>query len=789
MRAKMIFNVMSISVEAGNVWRALSVLALIVSAFALKRYWESLELHTRGVRLSLVIMRAASLLLLVGALAGVRLDYQTRTPGRVLVHYLQNQSAGVEKNTSQQSAEDASIERALSALRNSGFEPVLTKELSDVRGSSNNQEQNQSFAAAVLLTDAALEQTLARREVERAGAAAGDAPVYVVTELSPSIGPTVALESVMLQGRPVRGVPVTLRCTVHGLGMSGHESLLTISDAARVQASTRVSWTSDDEWQTVALEVVPKVAGWTDYVARIEPAGGEDAALLSRSLTIYAEERRMRVLFFEGEPTWEAKFIRRALEQSGLFELDYFAQVSRAATLGSATTAAGAQGEGESTAQPAQQSAGKAEAVASPEAKLHAALQSATSINAYDLVIVGATPNTMLSAAEAARLSAFVERRGGGLVITGGNSFAGSAAAPNGRLYALMPADIDTRGFASDTQQVSQGTPLEAEKTRGQTALVPTAAGEVGPLGGYLSASEGALSAVLTGQGLSLRGLHPGAVVLATGGQAGVGGVAAANNAAGGVPLVAAMRYGAGRVLVFAPGDSWRIRTSASGAQDEQSGPYGALWQGIALWTAEGARPQVEVVLDTESPAVGQLVTAELRVRDASFTPSGIERVKAHLQPLQAEEAGEAETATSASGAQEIVFAPDTSEASVWRASFIAPARGRFSLEADFLANKERGNTEKRFSVVAPARIEAGAALDTLRRAARSSGGEMFSADQLNALLERLSRNTPGAQTSERRTWELRTWPPLAFLLALLLSAEWLTRRLKSRNERTDVGY
>ena len=87
------------------------------------------------------------------------------------------------------------------------------------------------------------------------------------------------------------------------------------------------------------LEVVPKIAGWTDYVARIEPAGGEDAALLTRSLTLYTEERRMRVLFFEGEPTWEAKFIRRALEQSGLFELDYFAQVSRAATLGAATAA------------------------------------------------------------------------------------------------------------------------------------------------------------------------------------------------------------------------------------------------------------------------------------------------------------------------------------------------------------------------------------------------------------------------------------------------------------------
>jgi hypothetical protein len=797
MHAKMIFNVMSIGVEAGSFWRALAVAALAVSVFALNRYWQSLETHTRRVRLSLVLLRAASLLLLVGALAGVRLDYRKVTPGRVLVHYVQNRFASTEENSNRSSTEDAAIERAVASLRRSGFEPVVSKDLNAVPGV---EEQSKSFAAAVLLTDAALGATAARREVEHVGAAAGDAPVFVVTDLAPADKPSVALESVMLQGRPVRGVPVTLRCTVHGRGMSGHESLLTVSDAARVQASARVTWTSDDEWQTVALEVVPKIAGWADYVARIEPAGGEDVALLTRSLTLFTEERRMRVLFFEGEPTWEAKFIRRALEQSGLFDLDYFAQVSRAATLGAATAAAGAQGEGETVDQSGQQSAGKTErAGASPEAKLHAALQSAASLNAYDLVIVGATPNAMLSAAEAARLGSFVEQRGGGLVITGGNSFAGSAPAPNGRLYALMPADVDPRGFASETQQVAQGAPLEAEKTRGQRALVPTEAGTVGPLRGYLGASEGTLSAVLTGQGLSLRGLRPGAVVLATSGQSGGG--AAVNNAGGGsggaaasnagsVPLVAAMRYGAGRVLVFAPGDSWRIRTSATGAQDEQSGPYGALWQGIALWTAEGARPQVEIVLDTESPAVGQQVTAELRVRDAAFAPLSIERVKARLQPLQAEETGEAataETTTNASGAQEILFVPDAFEENVWRASFIAPARGRFSLEAEFASNQERGSTEKRFAIVAPTRMEAGASTDTLRRAARSTGGEMFSADQLNNLLERLSQHTLNAQTTEQRTFELRTWSPLAFLLALLLCAEWLILRMKDKGGRMKI--
>ena len=773
---------MSLGVEASNVWRALAVAALAVSAFVLKQYWQSLKAYPRRMRILIVMLRAMSLLLLVGALAGVRLNYESMTPGRLLVLYAQNENVSAEDSAARSSVEEATMERTVAALKREGFEPVVAATQSSV---ALRPEQQEGFAAAVLLTDGAMRASHANREVERAGAAAGGVPVYIVTNPKQSDGPTVSLESVSVQGRRVRGVPVTFRCVVHGRGMRGHESLLTISDTARVQASSRVTWNNDDEWQTIMLEVVPKVAGWMDYVARIEPAGGEDASLLSRPLTIYVEESRLRVLFFEGEPTWEAKFVRRALEQSGLFDLDYFAQVSRAATLGATATAGAQQSEGENAGQPAEADAGKAtSAGATPEAKLHAALRSAASLNAYNVIIVGTTPNTMLSADEAARLSSWVAGRGGGLVIMGGNSFSGSIAAPGGKLYALMPTDVDPRGLASETQQVSRGAPLEAEKTRSPVALVPTEAGAVGPLSGYLSASEGRLAGVLTGQGFSLRGLRPGANILASAGQGSVNVASNSSNpGAAGVPLIAAMRYGAGRVLAFAPADSWRIRTSASGAQDDTSGPFGALWQGIALWTAEGARPAVEIVLDDESPATGELVTAEIRVRDASFASIKIDRVKARLQPL-AEDTGGAAAATTTSAVpqpQEILFQPDERDASVWRARFIAPVRGRFSLEADYFANGKSGSALKFFGVVARTPLESGAANDILRRAARESGGDLFAADEINTLLERLNAQRLSAVESVRRTWELRTWPPLAFILALLLSVEWLARRIKEQ--------
>jgi hypothetical protein len=257
--------------------------------------------------------------------------------------------------------------------------------------------------------------------------------------------------------------------------------------------------------------------------------------------------------------------------------------------------------------------------------------------------------------------------------------------------------------------------------------------------------------------------------VLAVAGQPGADGTSET-----GATLVAAMRYGAGRTLVFAPADSWRIRTSASGDEDSMGGAFNALWQGIALWTAAGAQPPVEIVLSDESPAEGSMVTAELRVRDASFAPAKIEKLGALLQPLT-EDAGDSSAAITAQQ-REIIFAPDSLDKSVWRARFTLHTRGRFVLETEYAANGKSGRMEKYFAVVAASPPAPGAALDTLRRVSRESGGELIAAADINALTERLLAARASTQ-SVRRTWELRTWWPLALIIPLLLSIEWFLRR------------
>lgn len=732
----------------GNIGRAMLVAALIVSGYVLVRYWRSLSEHAGTTRNSLTSLRAASLLLMACALAGLHLEYESASRARVLL-----QTRG---------GEDVLARKMVDALEANNFEVVRA----DAETGAEISNQDSSFVAAVLLTDGAVSAKDARGAVERTSGDAVGAPVYVLTKTQGSEAPSIALESVSVAGRANRGVALTVRCSVHARGMQGRESLVTVSDDAKVQTAARVRWTTNDERQVVTLSMIPKVAGWINYTAKVEAAGGEDKGLLSRPFTLYVEERRLRVLFFEGEPTWEAKFIRRALDEAGLFEVDYFAQVSRAAIAGvsESTEEQGAGAE-------AGNETGKAATGNAPEAKLRAALQSAARMGAYDCVIVGASSDSLLSPAEAARLREWVGKRGGGLIVLGGNSFQGSIVAPGGKLYALLPSEIISQSFtSSQSQDVGRGRPLEAEKARTGAALTPTEAGAGGALRGFLKANEesGAKTIGLTGQGLRLGGLRPGASVLAVTGQAGADGTSE-----NGAPQIAAMRFGAGHSLVFAPADSWRIRTGASEGGDDTGGPFGALWQGLVLWTSAGAHPASEIVLSNDSPVEGSTVTAEIRVRDAAFAPLKIEKLGARLQPLT-----ENTEEIPADGAQpqEVAFKPDSADASVWRAQMLARSRGRFILEVDYVAQSRSGSIAKQFSVVAASPFEAGAALDTLRRVSREHGGDLIDISNLNSLIQRLA-SIPASVEPEQRTWELRTWWPLAFLLPLLLSLEWFARR------------
>jgi hypothetical protein len=135
------------------------------------------------------------------------------------------------------------------------------------------------------------------------------------------------------------------------------------------------------------------------------------------------------------------------------------------------------------------------------------------------------------------------------------------------------------------------------------------------------------------------------------------------------------------------------------------------------------------------------------------------------------------------SSASEIAFTPDPDDPGIWRARFIAPQPARFELQIKYTAGGKSGTAEKYFATVAPSAIEAGASGDTLRRTARETGGELFAASDLNSLADRLSA-LPQNRETVRRNSDTRAWWPLALIIPLLLSCEWLVQRIKTQDPR-----
>lgn len=715
---------------------------LVVACGLIAWMWRRLRGLTGRLRLLVIGLRTCTMLLVLLLAADFSVTYQKANPLHMLVATAPAGDLSAERKAQLTSAR---ARTSATLTRNN----VLTFERTAAGGVETDQPQP---AGALLITDGGLDPEAARTELAELQSASGGGPVFVLTDLDESAAPRVTVLQAVINGALYRDVPATVSARVHAVGMAGRESTVTVIDRAGVRSTAKVRWTIDDEVRTVEVEVGPKVVGWQDYTVSVEPAvpgrPNDD-----RQLSAWAEERRWRVLMFEGEPTSESGFIRRSLEQAGSFDVEYFAQVSRDAATGNRPADAANSGKAGGTV------------TGSPIARLHSILADPVRLAQYDCVIVGPTPSVMLSAAEVERLRQWVDQRGGGLVVLGGNNFTGSIIAPNGRLAALMPAAIDSGSFSSPGAVQGQGRPVEAGDSL-SFALVPTTGGANGPLRGFTRARDaGADRRDVLGAALTLGQVGPAGFVLAVAGDA----QTSSNDA--GRPLIAAQQLGAGRIVLFAPADSFKLKVVS--VDQSGVGPFDALWRGLSLWAAQGAGPASVILLSNSSPAVGEKVTIEARFRDATFAPTMIAELSAGWQGLNPE------SGSAAGPVRPVTILPSGESPGIWRGELIAPEPGRYVLTATAtLKSGAQQKLEQRFTVSPAISPEPGVARDTLDRLARETGGRVFALRNLDQLVTQLNA-VPRKPATITATWRLRDFWALAFIIPLLLAGEWLILRLK----------
>ena len=123
----------------------------------------------------------------------------------------------------------------------------------------------------------------------------------------------VEINDAVVAPRALANSRLSATVTFHQRGYAGRKSALAIRDGDKVLASRDITFASDGTIQTEAIPFSAGDAGAKTLQVSIDPLPGETNKAnntVTRLINVNADKRR--ILYVEGEPRWEYKFIRRA---------------------------------------------------------------------------------------------------------------------------------------------------------------------------------------------------------------------------------------------------------------------------------------------------------------------------------------------------------------------------------------------------------------------------------------------------------------------------------------------
>src|SRR5207249_6667549 len=113
----------------------------------------------------------------------------------------------------------------------------------------------------------------------------------------------------------LKGTSLAVDVVISQTGYAGARLPLPVEDDGRIVSSQTVTLPPDGQSTTVRVNFTANDAGPRLFRFRIEPQGGEQVTQNNaRDALVEVLDRVERVLYYEGEPRSEMKFIRRAVD-------------------------------------------------------------------------------------------------------------------------------------------------------------------------------------------------------------------------------------------------------------------------------------------------------------------------------------------------------------------------------------------------------------------------------------------------------------------------------------------
>ena len=548
-------------------------------------------------------------------------------------------------------------------------------------------------------------------------------PVFTVGVGSDSLARDVQVERVALPRRVLKGSTLLVDITLRHQGFGGQTVTLDVEDEGRLVATRPVVLPQAGGPITVPVRLTLDEPGPRVLRIRVPAIDGEMVTgNNARDLLVTVEERREKILYFEGEPRFELKFLRRAVADDAQLEV-----VTLQRTADSKFLRLG---------------------VDSPDELVTGFPRTREELFAYRGLMLGSIEAGALTGDQLRMVAEFADVRGGGVLVLGGpralaeGGYAGTAV---GEALPLL-LDAGARSAPGGRQGILQ-----------RVIVQPTSEGErlaVTQLGADAEASRARWASLPPVTTINrVGGVKPAATVLLRG-----------RTAAGAeVPVLTQQRYGRGRTMVFTPQDSWVWQMHASMAVDDMT--HETLWRQMLRALVDEVPEVVDVRLSADRVTPGGSIDVVATVVDAAFVPLNDVTVRA--------------TVTGPSG--EVTESPLT-----WTGTVPGEYRGRVTIPVGGWhevvvegqrdgASVGRSVTHVRGAAGDAEFFDAGRQVPVLRHIAESTGGRYFDIADTGSLAEALRYTGRGVtRVEEHDLWQM---PVVLLVLLGLMAAEWIYRR------------
>jgi uncharacterized membrane protein len=547
---------------------------------------------------------------------------------------------------------------------------------------------------------------------------AAGVPVFTVGLGREEYSRDIQLSRVETPRSVLKGAALVVDVVVAQTGYQGQTVSLQVEDEGRIVADQDVTLPDDGEPTTVRVRFTAADAGPRLFSFRIAPEPDEMVTQNNvRYALIVVEDTREKILYFEGEPRWEVKFLRRAVADDENLQLKVLQRTAENKFMRMDVD-------------------GVDDLLVFPTTR--------EELFGYRALVLGSIEANHFTPDQLRMIADFVSERGGGLLMLGGQrAFAegGYAGTP---VADVLPVVLDERDGdgEGDFFAETRVRPTRAGTTHPSTQIAETE---------EASAARWAELPPITVVN-AITDVKPGATVLLTSEDESL-------------VVLAFQRYGAGKSLAFPIQDSWMWQMHYDIPVDDQT--HEILWRRLLRWLVDGVPDQVVADVPKDRVELDETVTLNAQVDDASFEEINTSQVSAWITDPDDE-------------LIEVPLDWTADRDGDYAASFTPRKEGLYEVRIEATTDGELLGNDTAFFRVAPSDSEyydSTMRAPLLERVAEETGGRFYTADSVDSLVDDIQTVGGGVTVIEERDlWDM---PALLFLLFVLLLGEWGYRRAR----------